>query len=416
MEDDTQDTTGNGTKEPWPLSKTLILWVGLTLLILAVVLIWLLGAPWDWGDRSSQVLLQTVQAVVLSLGFLGVVGGSVIAYRRHETERETVGLQRAKQEHDRVTFIEQQAESRERSRHERFAQGAAMLAESAPALQIAGLNIIAGVGREVAPSEEYRQVSIDIICAFLRALSANGAHSEDEMLAAREACIVLPTLFDEQPKGDDNALLGAPRLNLSNAILYDFSLMDSLVEVADFAGARFIGPTRFGQSQFLYARFSHATFEKADFDTSVFEVALFDQVHFESRLSFRSAFVRRLITFERATFDDWAFFSGTAFHGTASFKGAQCSGVSFRGAHLEDVEFVDCLFKVKPETYGGCIDLVDTQFAFPHTFRQALFPDLTGPDDLRKLGVQQSNLPQFKKAHFGEEAYPRGKGKDEEMQ
>lgn len=101
---------------------------------------------------------------MLGLGFLGVVAGAVVTYRRQQTMQDQL-------DHEKDKFAREQVRETERRQPERYAQGAQMLADESPAVRIAGLNVIAALGREVAPEEELRQTCLNLVCAYLRASS-----------------------------------------------------------------------------------------------------------------------------------------------------------------------------------------------------------------------------------------------------
>lgn len=425
MNEDAPSTPPGQENQPWPLKKTVALWVGLTLIVMAVTLAWLLGSPWEWGDRSSQDLLQTAQAVVLSLGFLGVVGGSVIAYRRHEIERETLELERERQDLDkqkqseeRTRFQLEQVQARERSeyererlrqeqlrldersRHERYAKGAQMLAADSPGLRIAGLNVIAGLGREVAPGDEFRQMAVDLLCAYLRANSPAAAEDPEDSLVAKEACLLLPGLFvHEDIQGVEDRTQRAPSINLAGAALFSLDFSQRIVGNIDFSFARFYGRTKFARSVVLgTADFSFTKWNGADFQGCEFKSAYFADAIFTLRPNFASIAVDRVFWGRGADFQTGADFSHAHFGSHTDFRSSQVGPVDFGSATFGPlVEFGGCLF-------GAGSHLDDIQFASPErSFAGALFPHISGPTNLEPP-VEDSAIQQFHGALFGQSA------------
>ena len=385
--------SSDATHATWSLKKSLGVWLGCVILALIAILTWLLGWPWDWGDRSSRDLLQTVQAVVLALGFLGVVAGAVVAYQRHETERSTLALERIKRDDQRDEFLAEQEQARVRSRHERFAQGSQMLAEVAPSLRIAGLNIIAAVGREVGVSDEYRQVAVNLICSYIRGktgVDRDSGTTSDEALVITEACLLLPTLFDKLTYTDGRDEIEAPSIDLSGAVVPDLDLSGRVLGNVRFEETTFLGYLSLSGARALGpAMFTRALFVRGvSMKNCQFTRVGFREAKFRARADFEGFKVRHDAGFVGAKFEGDARFSHSNFGVYCWFQWASFGGVDFTGATFDRAAFTSALFnsvvKLEGVTFRGSRNV----------FADALFPHYARPEDLI------SPLPEKAHKHF----------------
>lgn len=173
----------------------------------------------------ADAVWKVTQSITLTFGALGVVAASVIAYHRQRSQAEQV-----------VTAQDQLDLDRRTRQHERYAKGSEMIADESPAVRIAGLNVIAALGREVPANDELRQTCINLICAYLRiaspvppAAQTREEESDDPApidkyrAVTAEACRTLPSLLELRlgpPDTSDTALT----LDLRNTILIDLNL------------------------------------------------------------------------------------------------------------------------------------------------------------------------------------------------
>jgi uncharacterized protein YjbI with pentapeptide repeats len=117
------------------------------------------------------------------------------------------------------------------------------------------------------------------------------------------------------------------RLNLTGALMVNFSLLECQLDFADFTRAKFTGDAKFGNTQFTggWAYFVSAQF----IDWADFEGALFT-----GGADFRDAQFTIGAHFNNAHFPDAAIFGGAQFADSAFFMGAQFRGALFGGAQF----------------------------------------------------------------------------------
>lgn len=315
------------------------------------------GAP----PSDTDAAWKAAQTIVLSLGFVGIVITGVVGYYR-----QRIAQQQAEQDRDRLSL------DRRTRQHERFAKGSEMLAADAPEMRIAGLNVIAALGAEVAPDDELRQTCINLICAYLRKNSpaaqggpvpvrrqARSQRAQDLRAITRyravteEACRLLPTLFEATPVSPSTRYRFRRRsaipqvsldLDLRSSAILDMRLSHRVIGTARFDGATFSGFALFGEATFsrdavfIGARFS----EDAWFGHATFiETAWFDGAEFGGGAEFEQATFGGSARFASAAFVGDAIFSGARFTRDARFDGARFE--RYRGAdddHLRGAEFV----------------------------------------------------------------------------
>ena len=300
------------------------------------------------GLSQPDAIWKVTQSVTLTFGALAVVAASVITYHRQRSQEQQVQaaqdqvvaaqkqlkqdrrkyqLELDKFAQEQTKYAEDQVRETQRRQQERYAQGAQMLADQSPAVRIAGLNVIAALGREVGPEDELRQTCVNLVCAYLRASSpATPVPAKEEKQAeslpddryrvvAAEACRLLPTLLEEVPSSDDG-YAPPPGLNLDLRQVYLIDLNLS---------GRHLGPVRCDGATFSgYAGFDGATF--AGF-------AGFDGATFSGTAGFAGATFSGAARFAGATFGWWCVFDGATFAGPTWFDGATFSeGAGFDGA------------------------------------------------------------------------------------
>jgi hypothetical protein len=378
--------------------------LGFTFLALAILggTLWAAGVPQYVFRRADPVLPDDVwkitQSVTLTLGALGVVAASVITYHRQRSQDQQVQLELSKFDQEKAKYEDDQTHETERRQQERYAQGAQMLADTSPAVRIAGLNVIAALGQEAPMGHELRQTCVNLLCAYLRAASPSEGIDDFKdqpdryRVVAAEACRLLPLLLPEVPLSVPDVPDG-PALDLRETLLIELDLSHRSVGVARFGKATFTGYARFGGVAFTgyadfhsarftgYAGFVGSTFaESADFTDASFlsETAFVDatfcwgveftrarfhgdaqfaEVAFGVRANFSETEFSGAASFPRAEFSGEASFSDATFFGKAAFGGAVFDG----GAVFERVTFDgDALFD--GSKYGGEASFNDTRF------------------------------------------------------
>lgn len=142
------NTSGRKSSRLW---LSVLLWVtaaGVLMVFLVGEFLRLRGA--SVRDMELDDLNKGVQTVFFMLTFLGVVATGVVTYQRQRTNPD---------QHDLDS---------QRSLHERYAKAAEMIAHDSPSVRIAGLNVVAQLGREVRPADKWRQTCINLLCSYLR--------------------------------------------------------------------------------------------------------------------------------------------------------------------------------------------------------------------------------------------------------
>ena len=354
-----------------------------------------LFGTFDARNAQADDSWKAAQTIVLTLGFIGLVVTGVLGYHRQRTSQEQLALERRSRQ------------------HERYAKGSEMLASDIPEMRIAGLNVIATLGSEVAVDDELRQTCINLICAYLRKnspadqggilssrRSSRSQRAEQVRDLARyrvvteEACRLLPALLPRvlllrrwsltartgRRRVDDLSL----DLDLRGVNLVNLYLNDRIIGTAQFDKARFSGFAGFRGVLFTRTSvFADATFtEGAQFDGARFGYdALFNGATFAKDVWFSETTFTAHVNFLGATFADGAYFDGASFvaeetwflgatfSGAARFGGAKFSGntwfagswfVKYPGPEAEDlaaavfmasVPFADAVFG--PERVGA---------------------------------------------------------------
>ena len=221
------DDRGRATGEEAHLARDIAWAVGTALALVGLIAAWyFLWGPSERTTDQAESLNKDWQTIFFFLGFIGIVATGVFSYHRQlSTQKQVTEAQnqsRSAQElaaaaqgqveaaNKQVALAREQFEDArlrevERSRQERYAQGADMIAHDSPAVRIAGLNVITQLGREVDASNEWRQTCLNLVCSYLRA-SSNPPEPEVDsepwpyQVVTEEACRLLPTLLDRRAR------------------------------------------------------------------------------------------------------------------------------------------------------------------------------------------------------------------------
>jgi uncharacterized protein YjbI with pentapeptide repeats len=233
---------------------------------------------------------------------------------------------------------------------ERFGAAAAQLGDPDPAVRIAGVYAMAGVGDESTGLR--RQQCIEVLCGYLR------LPYSPELGSNHQSKLVLT----EERTGAD----GSPRVQQERHLEYrqndkevratilrviadhlrdheyrwsacDFDFRTAHLEDVDFDHAVFGGTTRFEMATFSGDTwFYGATFSGP---------AKFVGATFSGTAEFGGATFSRPAKFDGATFSGYAGFVGMTFSGGAAFYGARFSrDAVFVGAKFSDAGFGDAVF------------------------------------------------------------------------
>ncbi|QKV79357.1 pentapeptide repeat-containing protein [Amycolatopsis sp. Hca4] len=216
-----------------------------------------------------------------------------------------------------------------------------------------------GLERVAQDNPRQRQSVVDVICAYLRrpytpptvhrplgkqrsrfradhsrggdsdVKSAVSSREEREIRLAAQRILGKHLSPGDFPDHPDQAFWVDIDLDLSGAILSDFSLKFSRVRSARFAGAKFIGDADFSRTVFMgVADFAGAEFVgSVRFDEAKFsQYAGFSGVGFGEYAWFEDAQFLFAATFDRSKFADFAGFAGAEFAGPTGFEEVHFGG------------------------------------------------------------------------------------------
>ena len=306
--------------------------VGFTFLAAAALggALWAAGVPQAvFGDslplKEPDAVWKVTQSVTLAFGAIGVVAASVITYHRQRTSQGQLDLERRTRQ------------------HERYAKGSEMLADESLAVRIAGLNVIAALGREVPVDDELRQTCLNLICAYLRVASPLPTNDEDEgernppndgyREVTAEACRLLPTLLNWSSSSDSSE--PTLELDVRSTNLFDLDLHARRIGPARLDGAVLTGANLNGAdltgADLTGATLTRATLERANLTGADLTRANLERANLKDA-NLTGADLTRA-TLERANLED------------ANLRGAQMHGANLTRATLERANLDDANLK-----------------------------------------------------------------------
>lgn len=271
-------------------------------------------------------------------------------------------------------------DSTQRHVTELYTKAAEQLGHAEAAVRLAGLYALERLGQD---NEDQRQTIVDVICAYLRMSDGPDIDSDDAVpsvdqkdsvstdesdaperrqeievrLTAQRILLKHVTLQDGSGEGSTGTT-GAglsffwpnTTLDLTGAVLHNWSMRNGVVLEGRFGGALFTGYANFESSSFLRnGEFSQARFaQMVDFSKSKFAGnAWFGGSHFGGRANFEEAiFVEtawfadvkfdRAASFSKSSFGDLVAFSLSTFSDSANFVAAKFAGHAWFGAVTPD--------------------------------------------------------------------------------
>lgn len=335
---------------PRPLSNWTILAGALVVLGVAAVIGVVLFRR--YGGQGAQVQLDAIRtAGTLVIGTGGAVALLLTARRQRYTE---------------LTLVHTDRDATERRITDLYTKAADQLGSEQAPVRLAGLYALERLAHSTV---EHRQTMVDVICAYLRmpytpsqpSASAFGSYRSPGPARRRQArrftdrpSHATPTSRGsrhEQAQQERQVRLTAQdillrnlrvvaqrrrrrwhrtpppasswpgiQLNLSGALLLEFSLSESQLDYADFTRTQFTGGADFGGVEFT----GRVYFRGAEF------------TEFTGRVYFGGA-----------EFTDWADFGGAQFTGVADFRNAQFNsrGTQSTGStSFRDAKFTDRIY------------------------------------------------------------------------
>jgi uncharacterized protein YjbI with pentapeptide repeats len=340
--------------------------VAAVVLVVAGVVLVLL---WQWIDRLALRDMEKkaaahLEAVKVASAFV-VGGGGVfalyLAVRRQRTQEQELATRRAELAHTEQVaqdnrLLAERTAAATAAHHERLEGDAAarrvtelytkaseQLGSDKAPVRLAGLYALERLAQD---HPEQRQTIVNMLCAYLRmpyTLPAKDAPADDtdeklvlahqDRVQEREVRLTAQRILETHLRPGENSKHPAGTfwaeidLDLSGAILIDFTLWSGHARHVYFRSATFIGHAYFGATIFT---------GDADFRSAIFTGGTY----------FRSATFTGEAHFESARFDSNAYFESAtftrgAFFGSVSFAGDRYVGVDdagprtdFRGARF----------------------------------------------------------------------------------
>jgi uncharacterized protein YjbI with pentapeptide repeats len=409
---------------PPPLSKWIIRMGTLVVFAITVVV-----AVVSWivlrrlyGGQGAPVQLDVIRtAGTLVIGTGGAVALLLTARRQRYTE---------------LTLVHTDRDATERRITELYTKAADQLGSDKAPVRLAGLYALEHLAQN-APN--LRQTIVDVICAYLRmpytlpedppltedapdeahTCCANRREEQQVRLAAQDILSRSLRVVGQRGRRGWHRTPPNARVDLTSALLLEFSLAACQLGYANFAHAQFKGEADFvgalftGKANFEGAQFTggvhfrdagftgEASFERAkfkgeaDFRRAQFtDLTQFKRAKFASLAHFNDAEFTTLAQFERVKFASAAFFRGARFTGVANFESARFTGgaAHFWGVrfnhltYFTDVHFTDqALFQ-------------DAQFITEASFEHAQFRDLA-----QFVGARFTDEASFERAQFNGE-------------
>lgn len=400
-----------------PLSNWLIA-AGAVVVLGVVAVIWFVLLR-RYGGEGAQVQLDAIRtAGTLVIGTGGAVALLLTARRQRYTE---------------LTLVHTDRDATERRITELYTKAADQLGSDQAAVRLAGLYALERLAHSTL---EHRQSIVDVICAYLRmpytpsqslASTLGQSYRSPAAIPRRRARIpnnrsltTIPTSWQmrrEYAEQEEQVRLAAQnilfrnmrvavqqrrgwyrtitstapawpgiRLDLTGALLLQFSLRECQLEYADFTRAQFVGATDFSRAQFTHgASFEGAQFsDRVDFSHAQFSDATdFESVRFADWSDFSHLRFVGATDFEDARFADWAYFVGVEFIDWAYFVDAQFvsrayfEGAQFTGtADFEGAQFIGRVEFSRAWFYGR-VNFGNAQFMGRANFDDVQFADVS---------------------------------------
>ena len=437
--DDPGVTARSNRPDPPPSPSTLlnwIIWVGTLVLVVVVgAVAWVIGfVLWPlYGEQRAPVQLDAIRtAGTLVIGIGGAVALLLTARRQRSTE---------------LTLVHTTHDATERRITELYIKAADQLGSVQAPVRLAGLYALERLAHSTV---EHRQTIVDVICAYLRMPYTPPEDKPPAEDAPREA----HTRYEEQRQQlqvrltaqrilSRNLRVDAQRrrwwhrtppnapawpgigLDLTGALLLEFSLTNCQLDYANFTHTQFIGEanleTQFtGDASFMGARFTGgANFRDARFTGEV----NFRRARFPGEANFVGAqFTHNVADFGRARFTGGAHFWGAQFTrgadfgrarftGGAFFRDARFCGVSFQGtrfpngANFWGAQFTHYVADFEHARFTDRADFRDTRFASGAIFRDTRFTN-----GANFLDAQFTYNAEFGRAQFIGKPYSQGIG------
>lgn len=333
-------------------AKAIVGWAVLILLVGVGVAVWLLLA-FSGGDvdanRTQLDAIRTAGTIVVGTG--GAVALLLAARKQRSTEiglrqkdRDQADVARAYALQERSTQATE-TDARERRITELYTKAVEQLGSDKAPVRLGGLYALERLAQD---NEPQRQTIINVLCAYLRMPyippgEPPAAGAEDNVVLAhrertqeREVRLTAQRLLHEhlRPGNPENPVptfWPDITLDLTDALLINFTLADCALNTATFESVTFIGTANFESATFTgNADFASATFgDSARFNTATFTSASFQSATFVATAHFQSATFTDNVYFGLASFDRLAFFESVTFTRNVYFRDVTFASAAF---------------------------------------------------------------------------------------
>jgi uncharacterized protein YjbI with pentapeptide repeats len=322
-----------------------------------------------------------------------------------------------RQWHQELTAGSTEADAAARRITEQYTKASDQLGSDRAPVRLAGLHALERLAQD---NQDQRPTIVELLCSYLRMpysppeidldpdVGAERRKEQSDLVQEREVRVTAQRILGEHlhpgpdPDNPDMTFWSDISLDLSGAVLVDFSMTNCRLHTAMFMGARFVGHAGFGGAQFSGhawfegVRFAgHAWFKNARFAG----VANFDHAEFDGRTSFAEA--------QFTGYGDYT--------GLAGFRGARFAGEAwFRGAGFAgDAEFGEATFNGRT-VFSGARFAGDALFDEARFVEDAVFEGTRFAGKARFSCVEFARYAGFHRTHFAANAvFNRTKFADE---
>ncbi|MGH3779982.1 MAG: pentapeptide repeat-containing protein [Pseudonocardiaceae bacterium] len=409
--------------------------ISLELLAVVVIFVVAVTAIMTWRLYLIAKGNPTLQIDAIRTGLTAGAGTGgacalLLAFRRQRST-EIIAKQTALARDREQEQQEQAAEATERDAVERritelYTKAADQLGSEHAAVRLAGLYALQRLAQN---TEKQRQSIVNVLCAYLRMpfdpppeehptvvgdeertrYDRSRQERQVRLTAQRIVTLNLRRSSDDSNGGDQLTTCWPDiDLDLTDAYLEDFDLVNCQIRRARFTGARFSGDATFDGTQFD----KRATFDGAQFNQNV----TFTRTQFSKNATFTRTQFRENATFARTRFDRTAMFEGARFNENATFPLVHFSGDAifrrarfggdaiFRGARFyEDATFEATRFG-KAATFEATHFIKAATFKGTQFGKAATFEDTQFTEDAAFPGAAFNEDAMFDRAHFNEDA------------
>ncbi|WP_051791428.1 pentapeptide repeat-containing protein [Amycolatopsis jejuensis] len=308
------------------LSGRTILICTVTMAAVAAAACWFLFTRYGNGTEADRVRLDGIRTVGTIVVGTGGALALLLAARRQQTAERDLATKRADLRLREQANTDARHDATERRINELYLKAVEQLGADPAPVRLAGLYALDRLAQD---NSRLRPTITNVLSAYLRMpydLATSGVGPEPRQ--EREVRLTAQRLLVQHltPGARPEQFWEDVELDLSGAVLFDFSLNGSTLHNASFTGAHFVGEAWFHEATFTGAtRFDETTFDSAAWfvgatftGSTQFENAVFcDDARFED-----AEFVGTTL-FRQAKFCQNAYFIRTLLQGLVRFSAAE---------------------------------------------------------------------------------------------